>query len=93
MKPHTFVVTVEDQPGVLNRVSSLFRRRNFTASMLGSLFSGDVVDTGQIERCSTATNCSVLVAQRHNPEPLQLVSHPAAERAVVARVKPYACLL
>ena len=26
-------------------------------------------------------------------EPLQLVSHPTAERAVVARIKPYACLL
>ena len=26
---HTFVVYVEDRPGVLNRVSSLFRRRNF----------------------------------------------------------------
>jgi acetolactate synthase-1/3 small subunit len=28
-KSHTFVVTVEDQPGVLNRVSSLFRRRAY----------------------------------------------------------------
>jgi acetolactate synthase-1/3 small subunit len=28
MTPHTFVVTVEDEPGVLNRVASLFRRRN-----------------------------------------------------------------
>ena len=26
---HTFVAYVEDQPGVLNRISSLFRRRNF----------------------------------------------------------------
>ena len=26
---HTFTVYVEDRPGVLNRVSSLFRRRNF----------------------------------------------------------------
>jgi acetolactate synthase-1/3 small subunit len=25
----TFVAYVEDQPGVLNRISSLFRRRNF----------------------------------------------------------------
>ncbi len=34
MKPHTFVVTVEDQPGVLNRVSSLFRRRNYNIDSL-----------------------------------------------------------
>lgn len=34
MKPHTFVVTVEDQPGVLNRVSSLFRRRNYNIESL-----------------------------------------------------------
>jgi acetolactate synthase-1/3 small subunit len=29
MKMHTFTVYVEDRPGVLNRVSSLFRRRGF----------------------------------------------------------------
>ena len=34
MKPHTFVVTVEDQPGVLNRVASLFRRRGFNIASL-----------------------------------------------------------
>lgn len=34
MKSHTFVVTVEDQPGVLNRVSSLFRRRNYNIESL-----------------------------------------------------------
>ena len=34
MKPHTFVVTVEDLPGVLNRVSSLFRRRGFNIESL-----------------------------------------------------------
>jgi len=31
---HTFVVHVEDRPGVLNRVSSLFRRRAFNISSL-----------------------------------------------------------
>ena len=34
MKPHTFIVTVEDQPGVLNRVSSLFRRRDYNIESL-----------------------------------------------------------
>jgi acetolactate synthase I/III small subunit len=34
MKPHTFVVTVEDIPGVLNRISSLFRRRGFNIESL-----------------------------------------------------------
>jgi acetolactate synthase-1/3 small subunit len=32
--PHTFVVTVEDEPGVLNRVASLFRRRNYNIDSL-----------------------------------------------------------
>ena len=29
MTMHIFTVYVEDRPGVLNRVASLFRRRNF----------------------------------------------------------------
>lgn len=31
---HTFVAYVEDKPGVLNRVASLFRRRNFNIESL-----------------------------------------------------------
>ena len=31
---HTFAVYVDDQPGVLNRVASLFRRRAFNIESL-----------------------------------------------------------
>jgi len=34
MSKRTFVVYVEDKPGVLNRVASLFRRRNFNIDSL-----------------------------------------------------------
>lgn len=34
MKLHTFIVYVEDRPGVLNRVASLFRRRGFNIESL-----------------------------------------------------------
>jgi acetolactate synthase-1/3 small subunit len=34
MRRHIFVVQLEDQPGVLNRVVSLFRRRNFNIDSL-----------------------------------------------------------
>ena len=34
MKPYTFIVTVEDLPGVLNRVSSLTRRRGYNIESL-----------------------------------------------------------
>ncbi len=40
---HTLVATVENKPGVLNRVASLFRRRNFNIS---SLTVGETEDPG-----------------------------------------------
>jgi len=34
VKPHTFIAYVEDKPGVLNRIASLFRRRAFNIASL-----------------------------------------------------------
>lgn len=34
MKTHTFIARVEDKPGVLNRIASLFRRRGFNIASL-----------------------------------------------------------
>ncbi len=40
---HTLIVTVEDRPGVLNRVASLFRRRNYN---IESLAVGHTAEAG-----------------------------------------------
>jgi len=34
MDRHTLVALMEDKPGVLNRISSLFRRRNYNIESL-----------------------------------------------------------
>ena len=58
---HTIVALVEDKPGVLNRVASLFRRRNFNIKSLNvgnsetpnvsrmTLVMDDAVDASKIE--------------------------------------------
>jgi acetolactate synthase I/III small subunit len=43
MTEHTLIVTVEDRPGVLNRVVSLFRRRNYN---IDSLTVGHTAEPG-----------------------------------------------
>ena len=43
---HSFVIYVEDKPGVLNRVASLFRRRAFN---IESLTVGHTEKTGFLE--------------------------------------------
>ena len=47
MRLHTFAVYVEDQPGVLNRVSSLFRRRGFNIHSL-SVGTSEVVGVSRM---------------------------------------------
>jgi len=57
---HTFVVYVEDKPGVLNRVASLFRRRNFN---IESLTVGHTEKPG-ISRMTIAMRANDDVAKR-----------------------------
>ena len=67
MKAHTFIVTVEDQPGVLNRVSSLFRRRGYNIESL---------TVGRTERPGVSRMTIVVMTRRcrrgsDRSEPLQ----------------------
>ena len=72
MKRHTFVVTVEDVPGVLNRISSLFRRRGFNIESLPSQPRPFVRDDlrgphrrwGAVE--ALCTSCDVIAVRRHH---------------------------
>ena len=50
---YTLIALVEDKPGVLNRVSSLFRRRNFN---IESLAVGRTEKQG-VSRMTIVTNC------------------------------------
>lgn len=50
---YTLIVLVEDKPGVLNRVASLFRRRNFN---IESLAVGRTEKKG-VSRMTIVTNC------------------------------------
>src|SRR5512133_2954147 len=50
---HTFIALVENKPGVLNRVASLFRRRNFN---IESLAVGRTEDP-TVSRMTIVVNC------------------------------------
>ena len=70
MTPHTFVVTVEDEPGVLNRVASLFRRRNYN---IDSLTVGRT-DTPGISRMTIVVPADEAGAQRVEANLYKLVN-------------------
>ena len=63
---HTFVVYVENKPGVLNRVASLFRRRAFNIESLtvghtekpGVSRMTIVVDADEIRRAASRPTCT-----------------------------------
>ena len=56
----TFVVHVEDQPGVLDRVASLFRRRSYN---IESLNVGETHEPG-ISRMTIVCEANASVARR-----------------------------
>jgi acetolactate synthase-1/3 small subunit len=67
--PHTLIALVEDKPGVLNRVASLFRRRNFNIESLnvgrtertGISRMTIVVDSNQVDARKVEANLYKLV--------------------------------
>ena len=67
---HTFVVYVEDKPGVLNRVASLFRRRAFN---IESLTVGPTDQPG-ISRMTIAMEADEVVARRVEANLYKLVN-------------------
>jgi acetolactate synthase-1/3 small subunit len=67
---HTFVVYVEDRPGVLNRVASLFRRRGFN---IYSLTVGHT-ETPGISRMTVVVDCDAGAARRVEAHLYKLVN-------------------
>ncbi len=67
---HTFVVYVEDKPGVLNRVASLFRRRAFN---IDSLTVGPTHQPG-ISRMTITMQADEIVARRVEANLYKLVN-------------------
>ena len=60
MQTHTLVALVEDKPGVLNRVASLFRRRAFN---IESLTVGHTEDPG-VSRMTIVVDSNQTDAER-----------------------------
>jgi acetolactate synthase-1/3 small subunit len=70
MSKRTFVVYVEDKPGVLNRVASLFRRRNFN---IHSLNVGTTHEAG-ISRMTVVCEADLDTAKRIEANIYKLVN-------------------
>jgi len=70
MPKHTFVAYVEDKPGVLNRVASLFRRRNFN---IESLTVGHTEQNG-VSRMTIVVDADDLTARRIEANLYKLVN-------------------
>jgi acetolactate synthase-1/3 small subunit len=88
---HTLIALVEDKPGVLNRVSSLFRRRNFNIESLnvGRTEKPEVsrmtivVDSANVDARRVETNLYKLV----NVIDVQDVTNQPAVRRDLALIK------
>ena len=82
---HTFAIYVEDQPGVLNRVASLFRRRGFN---IHSLAVG-VSEVAGVSRMTAVVETDAAGAQRVQAHLYKLVNVRRVEditaRAAVSR--------
>ena len=68
MTAHTLVAYVEDKPGVLNRVASLFRRRTFN---IESLTVGHTEQPG-VSRMTIVVDTDEFGARRAERESLQI---------------------
>jgi acetolactate synthase-1/3 small subunit len=60
--PHTFIVYVEDRPGVLNRIVSLFRRRSYNI---------DSLSVGRTERPGVSRITIIALANAHTARHLE----------------------
>jgi acetolactate synthase-1/3 small subunit len=82
---HTLVALVENKPGVLNRVASLFRRRNFN---IASLTVGET-ETPEISRMTIVVDASRTNAALVEQNLLKLVNviavQDVTEEPIVAR--------
>ncbi len=79
-KPHSFIVYVEDRPGVLNRIASLFRRRAFN---IESLTVGPTERPG-ISRMTILSSISEGAAHRVEANIYKLVNVLSAEDVTFA---------
>ena len=82
---HVFVVEVEDEPGVLTRVSSLFRRRGFN---IVSLTVG-VTERPGVSRMTIVVDAPEVAARRIRGAPLEARQrHPGRGRDRCRRCPP-----